>query len=347
MQSSILGHATLSETDAIASAFRAASPFPHVIIENFFRDDFCERLLSDFPAFDSEQAINENGLVGKKAVHQHISRISPAYRELDDLVKSRDFLTYVSRITGIDDLLYDPDYFGGGTHENLQGQELDPHVDFTMHPKMKAHRRLNLIIYLNRDWQQEWGGNIEFHRNPRLPRNEDEIITVPPVFNRAVLFETNNISWHGFERINLPEDKQHLSRKSVALYFYTKDRETMVKPHSTIYVERHLSDRFRPGMTLDDADMQELLVHLKRRNMHIERLYTNITNLMIQLDQYRAPATLSSSSNESIEQQTEKYAGYDRDALLARVLALENSTSWRITSPLRKLRLLLKKIQQE
>ena len=342
MSLTAINSSTLSALEQHAATFATAHPFPHIVIDDFFNADFCEQLLGEFPGFDRQQATSENGTIGLKAVHQHISRIGPCYRNLDTLVQSQAFLDYISAITGIPKLLHDPDYFGGGTHENLNGQELDPHVDFTFHPKLKAFRRLNLIVYLNKQWERSWGGNIEFHLNPRLEPGEDQIITVEPFFNRAVIFETNNISWHGFERICLPAEKQHLSRKSVALYFYTMEREIPIKPHSTIYVERHLPARFSPGITLTGDDVQQLRVLLKRRDQHLERLYGNITVLMQQLEQRTAMASLADKELQSSRETL--YSGYNKQALLDRVLELENSTSWKITAPLRKLKLLLKQL---
>ena len=103
-----------------------------------------------------------------------------------------------------------------------------------------------------------------------------------PKFNRAVLFETTHWSWHGFERINLPEgDDDSRSRKSVALYFYSKTRppEEQTKPHSTIYVERPLPEHIQPGTRLSDEDHQRIRVLLARRDQHLQRLYNNISDL--------------------------------------------------------------------
>jgi len=326
--------------------FSQAQPFSHIVIDNFLDPAFCEALLQEFPGFDRDLARNENGEIGRKAVHQHISRLGPAYRTLDQAVQSSEFLDYVGELTSIPKLLHDPDYFGGGTHENLEGQDLDAHVDFTFHPKLKAHRRLNLIVYLNKEWSPEWGGNIQFHRNPRLEPQEDEIITVEPLFNRAVVFETHNHSWHGFERIALPDERKELSRKSVALYFYTREREVPIKPHSTIYVERHLSTVFKSGRTLDDDDVNYLKVLLKRRDKHLERLYGYITNLMQEVEHHRRQDSLRALEIEDLRQQHNLYASYDRDALTNRIIELENSTSWRLTAPLRWTKTLLMRIRR-
>ena len=269
----------IKNSQSILTKFTQSLPFKHVVLDNFFTVDFCQKLVDDFPQFDKKLAIDENGTIGNKAVHQHITEISENYRHLDSLVKSPGFIELIEKCTGIKGLIYDPLYFGGGTHENLEGQDLDPHVDFTHHPKTGYHRRLNLIVYLNHEWEKDWGGNIELHKNPRLEPDQDEIISVEPLFNRAVIFETNNISWHGFPRIKLPEDRKDLSRKSFALYYYSKKCSKKTKTHSTIYVERHLPEHIKEGKTLTQADVQEIKTLLARRDQHLQRLYNYITDL--------------------------------------------------------------------
>ena len=169
-------------------------------------------------------------------------------------------------------MLPDPALFGGGTHENLHGQDLDPHVDFNYDEPQKLHRRLNLIVFLNKGWKAEWGGSLEIHSNPRRPL-ENQIHSYEPVFNRAVLFETNEYSWHGFPKIELPEEERHRSRKSISIYLYTRERpaEEMAPVHGTFYVHRPLDQRFREGHTLTEADEKDLLFQLDRRDKWIEK----------------------------------------------------------------------------
>jgi hypothetical protein len=212
--------------------------------------------------------------VGKKAVHERLVQLGPGFKRFDALVRSPALLDLVGKLTGIPGLLYDPEYYGGGTHENLHGQELDSHVDFNYHPTRRWHRRLNLIIYLNHEWHEAWGGSIDLHTNPWDPEH-DVVQSVLPLFNRCVLFETSERSWHGFRKIALPEDKRALSRRSVALYFYTRERppaETF-PAHATFYVHRPLPEHLRAGHTLTDADVAELKTLFARRDGWIKFLY--------------------------------------------------------------------------
>lgn len=262
----------------LARDFASAQPFRHVVIDDFLSTDFCAKLIAEFPPFDTKYARNEHGEIGGKAAVPHIAQLGPAYRDFDLLMRDRSFLDLMGRIAGIDSLRYDPDYVGGGTHENLGGQELDLHVDFNYHPKTLLHRRLNLIVFLNPEWSEAWGGCLELRANPwEAPWDigAGTARTVIPLANRAVMFETTERSWHGFTRIDLPKEKPHISRRSIAVYYYTSERppaETAA-PHATIYVPRPLPERLQAGYTLAQADVDELNVLTERRNMQIRFLY--------------------------------------------------------------------------
>lgn len=258
----------------LGEKFKKNKPFPLLVLDNFLHLDFAQRLLAEFPKFDVRKATNESGAVGGKAFHENIRDLSQAYRDLDQLVQSDEFLNFVSAITRIPDLIYDADYVGGGTHENLHGQDLDPHVDFNYHPTYKWHRRINMLIYLNPEWNEEWGGAIEFHADP-WDHERDEVESALPIMNRCVVFETSERSWHGFKRIQLPDDKRQLSRKSIALYFYTKERpgDEILPEHATFYVPRPIPDHIRAGHTLSERDVEEVKILLARRDQWIKFLY--------------------------------------------------------------------------
>lgn len=290
---------------SIRNHFLTAKPFKHAVIEDFFEPSFAEELLSEFPRFDPRLARNEAGRTGGKAVNTEIARISPAYQRLYDALSSGPFLDFVSEITGIPGLLHDPLMFGGGTHENLHGQDLDPHVDFNYDQSRKLHRRLNLIVYMNKEWKSEWGGSLELHSNPRDPYT-NRISSYQPLFNRCVLFETNEYSWHGFPQIHLPQDRRDVSRKSISIYLYTRDRpaEEVAPVHATFYVQRPLPPHFSPGHTLSEADVVELQRMLGRRDEWIRKYQ------QLELDKNREIAELAAGLARSKFQTRAPLTGY-------------------------------------
>lgn len=338
----------LEARDGLAAKFAAATPFRHVVIDDFLEDNYCRRLMDEFPAFDEKLAVNEDGVVGAKAVREQIRSIGPAFAALDDLSRREAFRALIGHITGIEDLHHDPHYFGGGTHENLHGQGLDAHVDFNYHPITREHRRLNLIVYLNSEWRDEWGGSLQLHRDPYLPPSQDEIKVVTPLANRCVIFETNEYSWHGFPRIELPIAKRHLSRRSFALYYYTAIRpaDETAAEHSTIYVEQHLPEWYQPDMKLDATELQRIRNLVASRDQHLKRLYGHIKLLNRQMQDLKGQLGSNRGVKEAPPLLTEDAAPDEQMALLMeqlrtarrRVRELESSTSWRLTAPLRAIK---------
>ncbi|HET7174385.1 MAG TPA: 2OG-Fe(II) oxygenase [Gammaproteobacteria bacterium] len=265
----------LVRRDAIRESYQQAKPFRHVCLDGFLEAPVAERLLAEFPPFDPMYARNEMGEVGGKAVHTDLAGIGPAYREFYGYMRSPAFLSAMSEMLGIPNLLFDPHMYGGGTHENLEGQELDPHIDFNYDPVRRWHRRLNLLVYLNKEWDLSWGGAIELHSDPR-DWEHDRVTSFNCEFNRAVIFETNEHSWHGFRRIKLPEARRGLSRKCISVYLYTRHRpkEEVAPPHGTFYVQRPLPPEIKPGRSLSQEDVEGLKRLLKVRDGWI-RYYQN------------------------------------------------------------------------
>ena len=343
----LVNNAVVDQRTELNRRFLSAGPFHHVAVDNFLDEEFARSLLENFPVFNEKLAINEDSEVGGKAVQEKVSSLGPTWRQLDKLVAGSEFRHLISGITGIDYLKFDPQYFGGGTHENLHGQSLNPHVDFNYHPLTRQHRRLNLILYLSPEWDENWGGSIQLHKDPYLPPTEDEIVTITPAFNRCVIFETNEHSWHGFKRIDLPEDKRGLSRKSFALYYYTDKRpaEELGEEHSTIYVEEHLPGHFVEGMELGTDDLQHVKNLLTSRDKHLKRLYKDIQRLNTELSYLRGEfgvdedlECIEPGENDSVELIVlkKRYAVLQR-----RIRDYEHSTSWRITRPIRVLKRIL------
>lgn len=257
-----------------AEAFGHALPFRHVIIDDFLEPALAEAMLRSFPGFDARYALNEMGQVGGKAVREAVVDLPEPYPQLDQWIQSRDFLDAIEQLTGIPDLRYDPHYFGGGTHENVDGQSLDMHIDFNYHPGDRSHRRLNLIVYLNPEWDASWGGCIEFAEDPWDPGNQNRK-QVLPLFNRCVVFETNERSWHGFQRIQLPAEKKELSRRSFAIYLYTLERpaDQTAPSHATVYVPDPRPRHLTPGHVLTAAEINQIDQSLGSATAQLKFLY--------------------------------------------------------------------------
>jgi hypothetical protein len=276
---SVLNPTMKAQVSDLRVAFESAQPFPHVVIDDFLDDDFARALHSAFPAFEHGNSVGDNGEPGGKSTVDRIRALGSAYQRLDESIRSRPFLDWLGELTGIENLLYDPWYLGGGTHENRDGMSLDPHVDFNFHPSERWHRRLNLIVYLNPEWHEAWGGSLEFFADPHADAQPSH--RVVPQFNRCVVFETSERSWHAFNTIRLPQAQRELTRRSIALYFYTRDRpaQEVADRHTTFYVNRQLPETIKEGCVLSARDVAEIRQLLEARDAHIRRLYVENTEL--------------------------------------------------------------------
>src|SRR5690606_32732819 len=142
------------------------------------------------------------------------------------------FLKKMEQITGIHDIIPDEQLFGGGLHQSVKGAFLDIHVDFNIHETTGYHRRMNAIVFMNKNWKKEYNGFLELWD---MKKNK-QLEYVSPDFNKCVVFETNEVSFHGHPKpLNTPND---ISRKSLAVYYYTKERpeHEVAHSHNTIYV---------------------------------------------------------------------------------------------------------------
>lgn len=255
---------TLARVKELSNAYQNAKPFPFVVIDNFFEESFTEKLLEDFPVSVEANKANEFGEKGPKTVNRNMRDISDNYKTLCEYMVSEEFVGLVGKITGIDGLISLPNE-AGGTHENRNKAVLNPHLDYNyLGERSPLHRRLNLLLYLNKDWDPAWGGNFQLHSNPREWK-DNEIVSNSPDFNRCIIMETSERSWHGFDKVRVADG---VSRKSISIYMFSEDRpEDQIAPrHSTFYVQPPIDGRFREKFTLARADVTELKTAMRKRD---------------------------------------------------------------------------------
>lgn len=230
-------HADAGEFAALGSelhaAYSTATPFPHVKIDDFLPPALLEQVLGDTARLPKSEASFD------RPQEQLKNSYSPALfpegtRNLFWFFNSRPFLAFLERMTGIPGLIGDPYYVGGGVHEVKTGGHLDIHADFNHLPKLNLQRRLNMLIYLNRDWKTEYGGQFEIWDTGM----KQCVHAFDPAFNRCVVFTTDSESYHGNPRtVAHPQGR---SRLSMALYYYTATWDGTQRNHTTQF-------RARPG----------------------------------------------------------------------------------------------------
>lgn len=222
-----------------AYEYQHAAPFPHIAIDNFLDPQLVRELLEHFPVIKekagqtTEAAKTEEGKLSqpnKRWLSNQIG-VDHLIRQLYWELNSAPFLAFLEKLTGINNLIPDPHLAGGGAHETLRNGFLMIHADFNKHPHFQLDRRLNVLLYLNPDWQEEWGGHLELWKTD-MSKCEKRI---SPIGGRCVIFSTTRDSFHGHPHpLNCPPEH---SRKSVALYYYTNGRPENedATPHKTIW----------------------------------------------------------------------------------------------------------------
>lgn len=221
-----------------ARQYRANSPYPHIVIDDFLSAPVLDTVIDNLPPDDQpmlRRARTAHLPDGRPAQlnKRSYSDIELEYpvRELLWQLNSRPFLRWLEHVTGIPDLLPDPHFAGGGVHVTGPGGLLRVHADFNKHPRYFWDRRVNLLLYLNRDWQESYGGALELW-DSTMSRCEKNIL---PIGGRCVIFSTTSTSFHGHPHpVACPE---HMARRSVALYYYTKGRPAAEQSerHATLW----------------------------------------------------------------------------------------------------------------
>ena len=220
------------------------APFPHIVIDNFFDSQILRGILSEVNAVD--RSLRYAKFLDRKTDHNKFAYfpevVGADTSRLVYFLNSGPFLSYMENLTGIDNLIADPSYFGGGLHWIENGGFLEVHADFNHLKKYNLERRINLLLYLNENWKDEYHGQLELWDRGTMTRAK----TIAPTFNRCVVFSTTKESLHGHPvPLATPPG---VARKSLALYYYTNTWEPVAKEqaHSTqFYISQNNPVRLR------------------------------------------------------------------------------------------------------
>ena len=226
---------------AAAASYRSQQPYPYGSFDNFLPPEVLDRVLAELVQLpDSETSFNRPQENLKSSYIPE--RLPPYTRNLFYVLNSRPFVQFLEEMTGIKGLIPDPYFQGGGVHIVANGGHLDIHADFNHNRTLNLERRLNVLIYLNKDWAEEYGGSFEIWNTDMTAKVKSFV----PVFNRMVCFNTGSDTWHGNPSVVAhPEGKP---RMSLALYYYTATWHEGRKGHTTLF-------KPRPG-TVDQADIE-------------------------------------------------------------------------------------------
>jgi len=220
---------------SLADQYQHAEPFPHIVLEDFLDQAILKRVLADFPSSENKFFFDRDQERLKFQYQPHEVQ-SALVRNLFAELNSQAFLGFLEKMTGIDGLIPDPYFEGGGLHETKRGGHLGVHADFNIHGGLKVERRLNLLIYLNEDWDDDFGGQLELWKKDMSECS----VRVKPVIGRAVVFTTALDSFHGHpDPLNCPPER---SRRSIATYYYQAAEEGLAA-----LPRRTTNFRARPG----------------------------------------------------------------------------------------------------
>jgi 2OG-Fe(II) oxygenase superfamily len=225
-----------------SAAYAANKPWPHIVMDDFFDPYRLDRVRLEATAVDRSSRYAK--FTDRKTDHNKFAFlpdvVGPETARLVNFLNSGPFVAFIERLTGISGILVDPSYFGGGLHKITHGGFLEVHADFNHLRRYDLERRLNLLLYLNKDWESSYQGDFElWDRSSMTLANR-----IAPLFNRCVIFATTPESLHGHPvPLATPDGVERLS---IALYYYTNTWASAAKEHSTLYyISRNNTVRFR------------------------------------------------------------------------------------------------------
>jgi hypothetical protein len=217
-----------SRVSELGTQFLSARPYEHIVIDNFCDTAALERLLVAMPdPADGKINLSRDYMFAKNKYEKSaIKELSPEFTALYEDLMSDRFQAFLRKVTG-QQVFVDPDFHGGGVHQGGEGSYLDMHVDFNSHPLHRDwFRNLNILIYLNKDWQADYKGQLKL----RHKDDPDSTKLVEPLMNRCVIMFTRDYTVHGYDAINFPANTY---RRSIAAYAYSMMEEESHQDHRT------------------------------------------------------------------------------------------------------------------
>jgi hypothetical protein len=255
--------------ESLNTVYTSNTPWPHIVLDDFTAPDVLDRVREEAVAVDKARRYAK--FLDRKTDHNKFAFtpdvVGPETSRLVNFLNSGAFVSYLEKLTGISGLLTDPSYFGGGLHKIQTGGYLEIHADFNHLKRYNLERRLNLLLYLNKDWANSYNGNLELWDRPSMSL----VTTVAPLFNRCVIFSTTEESLHGHPApLATPAG---IDRMSIALYYYTNTWNPVGKVHSTLYyISRNNKVRLRPDRMIRTF-LQDLIPPILRKSVRaIKRL---------------------------------------------------------------------------
>jgi len=249
----------VNNTALLRDDFINGEPFESIIIDNFLEASYAEKLSSLFPNNYDNWYYYENPIEVKYAF-DNIEKLPNELKNYFYYLSSDFLIKKIAEITNIPDLEYDEFLHGAGLHSHPRYGRLNIHLDYEKHPYSGKERRINIIFFLNKEWEESWKGANELWGNS----NSNEFIKKTQVkFNRALIFKTNDISLHGLpEKIMCPEN---IFRKTLA-YYYVSPLQTHKKENEY----RKKAKFIRSCNESYDKNMEELYEIRRNRRITME-----------------------------------------------------------------------------
>jgi len=214
--------------------FRSGKPFPNIVIDGLFDSNFMLKIEKDYPLIEDVSWWSYDNHFEKKFAYDNIRNLPDSIQEYFKIINSWDFVKKIEEVTGITGLIADPSLWGAGLHRIERGGKLDIHADFNYHRLTGWRRRLNIITFLNKNWDESYGGHTELWDKDM----KECVVKVLPIFNRTVMFVVDDDTFHGHpDPLMCPEN---MTRRSLAAYYYTlhDDNINEINLRSTDYKKR-------------------------------------------------------------------------------------------------------------